>query len=341
MKRKTWGRTWTWVCALTLVGAPLLVLTAAFLNAKVSAPFWGASVCCWILGAVLIARWLVRPLALVRRVLEGSRADSPDHDNSIKSDPMIGELIELTRVIERQYEQEYTLEMLKKEAELGALQSQINPHFLYNTLDSIRGRLIGEGLSEESKIVESLSNLFRYSISPRTVYNTLEQELENVENYMRIMRYRFGDRLQYTVEVDEESPFIYHCELPKLTLQPLVENAIGHGMEKRAGGGKITVRASITEAGLAITVEDDGAGMEGELLDKLNHMFKTGTPAKPQSESGGIALYNVNERIRMRYGDRYGLTMYSGKGLGTQVNILLPVMLMPEGSAAGSARATP
>ncbi|MEG2623797.1 MAG: histidine kinase, partial [Clostridia bacterium] len=100
--------------------------------------------------------------------------------------------------LQNQREREYSLEMLKKEAELNALQSQINPHFLYNTLDSIRGQLVAEGMTDAADILEALSKLFRYSINPKTVYNTLEQELDNIDNYMRILHYRFGDRIAFS-----------------------------------------------------------------------------------------------------------------------------------------------
>ena len=328
---------WPLAAGLVLMAVPLVA--SAVGGGAGGWVVWTLSAVCWGAGALLVGLKLYRPLLRVRRALDGARADAARASlgQSVRGNPLAEELMQLVSTIERQYEQEYTLEMLKKEAELRALQSQINPHFLYNTLDSIRGRLIGEGLRQESQIVEALSNLFRYSINPNAVYNTLYQELENVENYMRIIRYRFGDRLSFAREIDDESGIIYHCELPKLTLQPLVENAIQHGMERRASGGLVTVRASISQMGLHICVQDNGGGVEAEKLDQLNRMFRTGAPVQSGSEGGGIALVNVSERIRMRYGEPYGLIMYSGEGLGTQVHILLPVQLMPDPARAAEA----
>ena len=332
----TWQNRLMIACTVILLGMPLaaLIYGWAVLNVPAQTQYKIGIVCSiasWVLGVVLVFLHVIWPLNQLRRALSGTKGFTGVRSDA---DPSMIELRRLIATIECQYEQEYQLEMLKKEAELNALQSQINPHFLYNTLDSIRGRLIGEGLREESQIVESLSNLFRYSISPKAVYNTLDQELENVENYMRIMRYRFGDRLRFIREIDESVPYIRHCELPKLTLQPIVENAILHGMEKRSDGGTITIRASITEAGLSICVEDNGVGMEPEVLDRLAIKFREGAPVQ-QPSGGGIALVNVHERIRMRYGENYGVAVYSDVGLGTQVNLLLPVMMMPEQTPDG------
>ncbi|MEG1515506.1 MAG: sensor histidine kinase [Clostridia bacterium] len=226
--------------------------------------------------------------------------------------------------LQNQREREYSLEMLKKEAELNALQSQINPHFLYNTLDSIRGQLVAEGMTDAADILEALSKLFRYSINPKTVYNTLEQELDNIDNYMRILHYRFGDRIAFSHVIEGDVAFVMNCEMPKLTLQPIVENAVQHGMEHREEDGRIVVRAAISEKGLHICVEDNGAGIAPERLDELNKKLSEGAPIQ-KTQGSGIALINVNERIRMLYGEYYGLYVYSDEGIGTEVHIWLPV----------------
>lgn len=235
--------------------------------------------------------------------------------------------VEMITEIKKKQEHEYSMEMLKKQAELNALQSQINPHFLYNTLDSIRGQLMMEGMCESADILESLSNLFRYSISLAT-YNTLEQELDNVENYMRIMRYRFGSRFTLFKKIDYSCDYILNCEIPKLTLQPIVENAIKHGLEKKESGGVIIIRAFISDAGLHISVEDNGVGINTTILDELNKKFSEGSPVQFANGSG-IALVNVNERIRLLYGDQYGLYVNSIENVGTEVHILLPARITP------------
>ena len=181
---------------------------------------------------------------------------------------MLSDVFHLVMQMYMHEEKEHKLEALKKEAELYALRSQINPHFLYNTLDSIRGQLIGNDLADVAEIIESLSNLFRYSIDSRTVYNTLEQELDNVRDYMRIMRFRLGDRVSFQVLIDPSEMFILNCEVPKLTLQPIVENAIEHGLAHTAGNGKIILRATAFEDRIAIVVSDNGGGIDPERLEK-------------------------------------------------------------------------
>lgn len=230
-------------------------------------------------------------------------------------------IFDLLRTMNSQREQRYSLEILKKQAELNALQSQINPHFLYNTLDSIRGQLMGAGIDSAAETIESLSNLFRYSINPKTVYNTLEQELENIKNYMNIITYRFGRRIQLRVMIDDER--ILDCEMPKLTLQPIIENSIHHGLGNRDRNGQITIRVFASDRGLHVQVSDNGVGISKDMLDELNHKFRNGSPIL-QTQGSGIALVNVNERIRMRYGEDYGLYVNSDTGVGTEVQILLP-----------------
>lgn len=241
---------------------------------------------------------------------------------------LINQVLELIERMNRQKEQEYSLEILKKQAELNALQSQINPHFLYNTLDSIRGQLLMEGIDDAADTLEALSNMFRYSINPKSIYNTLEQELENVNNYMSIITYRFGNRVQFRKVIDTSCSDIYNCEMPKMTLQPIIENAIQHGLEHKLKDGLITLRAFISEEKLYISVADNGVGISSDMLDELNRKFREGSPVE-RAQGSGIALVNVNERIRLLYGKAYGIYVNSDVGIGTEVHISLPVQLVP------------
>ena len=211
----------------------------------------------------------------------------------------------------------------QKNAELQAMEAQIDPHFLYNTLDSIRGQAIINGEKNIAVMLEALANFFRYSISGKENRVTFREEMINMENYIKIQNYRFQGR--FTVEVDESARDrdIQDCIVPKLMLQPIVENAILHGLEQKKEG-KVLITADVTEDVLLITVSDDGVGMSEEKLRQLNQALEQGYLNKKSKSTHGIALPNVHSRIRTFFGEEYGITVYSTEGKGTDVEILLP-----------------
>ena len=148
---------------------------------------------------------------------------------------------------------------------------------------------------------------------------------------MRIITYRFGGRIRFREVIDDDCAYILNCEMPKLTLQPIIENAIQHGLETRKQDGLITVRAFVHQQGLHIQVSDNGIGIPQDALDELNRRLREGSPIL-KTQGSGIGLVNVNERIRMLYGGDYGLYVNSDVGIGTEVHILLPVQLIPASS---------
>lgn len=214
--------------------------------------------------------------------------------------------------------------LLRQQAELDALQSQINPHFLYNTLDSIRGQALAEGAEDIANMTEALSTFFRYSISNRSNVVTLEEELENIRSYFMIQQFRFNNR--FRLEMPEfPKDLLEACRLPKLTLQPILENTILHGMEGKIGQGVITLRVEQTGNRTLITVSDDGAGMREETLLRLQAKLRDEEPVPLERKQGsGIALPNVNRRIKLLFGPEYGVRIMSTLGLGTDVEISLP-----------------
>lgn len=237
-----------------------------------------------------------------------------------------GESLELAQVIRSYARRVNELDLLKKQAENDALQSQINPHFLYNTLDTIRSQALEDGSVDTAEMIECLSHIFRYSIDQKKSLLTFEDELENVNDYLKIQQYRFENRFTVRYQVDREDIALMDTRIPKLTLQPLVENAIKHGLEGYVEGGCITIRAYTTKKFLYIQVEDNGAGMNAETVKALNASLAADTADAEagQSVQGGIALHNVNRRIKFHYGNAYGLTIASDEGGGTQVEICLP-----------------
>lgn len=222
---------------------------------------------------------------------------------------------------------EDTLKLSVEQSKYLALQNQINPHFLYNTLDAIRADVLEAGIRDVAKTVEALSNFFGYSITNMDKYGMLMEEIENVKDYMTIQQYRFGDKLKLTIE-NRGDDDVFEYMIPRMTLQPLVENAIYHGLEGRTKMGTVSLRIHNTDQMLVISVMDDGIGMDAITVDKLNaSMGRAGSAYTGAGQKkGGIALKNVNSRIRLLFGDDYGLQIFSQKNVGTDIRIRIPVV---------------
>lgn len=216
-----------------------------------------------------------------------------------------------------------------KMAEYLALQNQINPHFLYNALESIRGDMLEEGNMEIAETLEALSVYFRYSVSGTGKMVTLEDELENIEYYCIVQKYRFGSNIQMEIKYAEDVPGILKIQMPKLILQPVVENAIFHGLEKKIGGGKITVQIETTEARLLIDVTDDGQGIPEDNLQRINESLKNALRESKdsisESKHKGVALLNIAKRLQILYGPQYGIHIFSKEHAGTCVRLTMPL----------------
>lgn len=240
------------------------------------------------------------------------------------------EIEEVTKKVEEIMNMDELFNATKKQAQYLALQNQINPHFLYNTLEGIRGETLNAGLENVAKMAEALATFFRYTISNVENLVTLEDELTNVNNYYIIQRYRFGERLSLNVECDTENEIeIMSYKLPKLTLQPIVENAIYHGIERKIGNGNVNIKIETTATRLIITISDNGIGITEDRLREINDKLNRTTLEyiKPDSEThSGIAAVNVNNRIKLLFGEEYGICMYSTSNVGTDVEITLPLI---------------
>lgn len=218
------------------------------------------------------------------------------------------------------------LKASKKQAQYLALQNQINPHFLYNTLEGIRSEAVIAGLDVVADMTEALARFFRYTISKVENLVTLEEELGNIRTYFSIQQFRFGERLHLKIEYPQEETDILKCRLPKLTLQPIVENAIIHGLEQKVEDGELRILIHRTEKRLIVQLSDNGIGIEKEVLMRLQDALAKTTYASVDSRrEGGIALLNVNNRIRLLFGEEYGLVIHSVRNCGTDVTVTLPV----------------
>lgn len=214
-------------------------------------------------------------------------------------------------------------EILQKQIEYSALQNQINPHFLYNTLESIRGQAVMNDQDEIAEMTEKLSQYFRYCISTRGDFVRIFDEIQNVKNYFFIMRYRFEDRFEMSIHIEDESVLQYY--IPKMTFQPIVENAIFHGLEHVIENGNLAIRIFNTDKKITIVVQDDGIGMDEETLANLMHKINGDFVANSTiSSRNGIALTNVNARLKLYLGEGYGINIHSTLNRGTDVTITIP-----------------
>lgn len=221
------------------------------------------------------------------------------------------------------------LDIKKKQAEINALQSQINPHFLFNTMESIRMNLLKKGDHETSEIIQKFAKLLRKSIDWSSDSITLQQEMEIVKNYLEIQNYRYRDKFKYEIEIPCES---YQFIIPKFTLQPIVENAICHGLEMKEGTGKLQIRAQTVESGFEIIVRDDGVGMNENQLMKVREQIYGG---QVSGSNAGIGLINVQHRLELCYGEGHGISINSAENVGTEVKILLPAVGHEKGNMDG------
>lgn len=211
----------------------------------------------------------------------------------------------------------------KRKQEFDTLQSQINPHFLYNTLDIIVWMIENEKPDQAVKAVTALARFFRISLSRGKSIITVKDELEHVRNYLMIQHMRFKNRFSYTIEAEDE---VLELASLKLMLQPLVENAIYHGMEFMDGDGEIFISAWKEGEDLYLKVSDNGLGMTEEQVARLF----SDTPHTGSSRGSGIGVKNVNERIRLYFGSEYGLSIESEPDEGTVVTIHLPAVSYSE-----------
>ena len=197
--------------------------------------------------------------------------------------------------------------------ELGVLQSQINPHFLYNTLDTIVWMAEFDDSEKVIQVTKALAKFFRLSLNGGEEMTTIDKELDHVRQYLIIQKERYGDQLKFTLDARDD---LLETSVPKIILQPLVENAIYHGIRPKGDTGLIKVKCQEDQDVLILSVEDDGVGFD---------------PSKDQRDRdkvrlGGVGIKNVHDRIRLKYGPEYGLSVQSEVGVGTRVEIKMPLL---------------
>lgn len=282
-----------------------------------------------IINLIYLQKWIYKPIkTIIEKLEQVDRGNETltDFEAEIASIPFLMDLNPIIKHYVSLKISRNNAEIFTKQTELTALQSQINPHFLYNTLDTIRGQAMCDDNIEVAKMIETLASFFRYSISRKGNLVTLRDELNNINNYMRIQQYRFNHRFSMEFVIDDENTAAYDYYVPRLILQPIVENAIIHGLEETTEGAQVVIEVDVAED-LIITVSDNGKGMSLKELDALNsriHSETTGLVEENKNHGTGIALPNINKRIQILFGEKYGLNVYSSEGCGTDVVLILP-----------------
>ena len=271
-----------------------------------------------VLGMIisLLLAWSVtQPLKQLSEEMGRIKSGNLDSKIESKRKDEVGILIdsynymigEIKRLVNEVYEEK----MAQKTAEIKALQAQINPHFLYNTLDTVNWMLLDRGEDDISDIILNLGDLMKYSISGSNNLVPLREEIKYVRSYLEIQKCRMEDRLDYSISVADNC---IECKCPKLLLQPIVENAIKHGIEPLARSGRIEIEAFLGRGGLNILIKDNGKGMEEEEIENII------------SGNANIGLNNVMKRIKLLYGQEYGLHIQSQKNEGTEVDLSIPAL---------------
>ncbi|MEF2879461.1 MAG: histidine kinase [Blautia sp.] len=229
---------------------------------------------------------------------------------------MIGtEYNKMAENIETLIEKVYKMELTQKQAELEFLQMQINPHFLYNALDTISWMALGKGNGEISEMSIALAELLRATIKNES-FIPLQEEMTTVKDYLFIQEQRFGDKISVSYQVEERAS---RCQVPNFILQPLIENAIIHGLEPKIGNGRLSVKISIREKRLFFVIEDDGVGMTEEEIGKLYESCKA------EDTKQSIGLKNVYRRLLLCYGEESRLNIQSKQNEGTKIYFSIPL----------------
>lgn len=216
--------------------------------------------------------------------------------------------------LKAQMEDARTRQEILRKTELALLQAQINPHFLYNTMDTIIWLIEAEKTQEAVEMVSNLSGFFRHSLNRGEDVISLEEEERHVRSYLQIQHVRYKDILEYTVDID---PKLHHVMLPKLTLQPLVENALYHGIKLKRSVGHIRISAWQEGDSVFLEVSDNGVGMSREKLNQLRREMD-------REERAGFGFAAVNQRLQLQFGSASGLTVTSREGIGTIVTARIP-----------------
>lgn len=231
---------------------------------------------------------------------------------------MVRNINDLMNEVQESNRQKNAIEMKQNEIKFKMMASQINPHFLFNALESIRMKALVRGQSDISQVVRLLGKMMRKNLEVGSGMISLESELETVNCYLVIQKFRYDDRLSYELHVDSRANLI---QIPPLIIQPLVENSVIHGLENRIDGGVVQVNIHIEDRHLKVQVSDNGTGISKERLHDIIRMLDS----KDDYETNNIGMRNIDLRLKLTYGPEYGLSIASQTGVGTQISFSIPI----------------
>lgn len=273
---------------------------------------------------LIISNIVTKPLRKLNEAINDVSEGNFDQQVEVLTHDEVGEVAEcfnrMVLAIKELIDKNYVITLQEKESELAALQAQINPHFLYNTLDTIVWLIEGGMTDDAVEMISSLSIFFRTSLSKGNDIIPLSEEKRHTLSYLEIQQFRYRDILEFELSIPKELDGI---QVPKLSIQPLAENALYHGIKNRRGKGKITITGREEADAIVLTVSDNGQGMTPERLHEVQEAIRTG-------ERAGFGLAAVAERIALYYGPGYGMTISSKEGEGTTVELRLGKNIQPK-----------
>ncbi|WP_139991549.1 sensor histidine kinase [Paenibacillus paridis] len=278
-----------------------------------------------IVVATLLAWRTATPIVTLARSMQGlgliKETELPQTTRVDEIGLLETKLYNMSYRIREHIKTEYSMNLEKKTAELKALQAQINPHFLQNTLQMIGSMLFTKKPIESYEIIRSLSDMFRYVIRDPNDLATLKAEMDHLNNYLLIQKQRFSSRLTFSIDIDETAMI---CRIPKLTLQPIVENAFMHGLENKSGDWHLQIRINCEQETVKIQISDNGVGMSEAKLTSLQKRLHNQT-GQLWTHGNRIGIQNVATRIQMHFGASFGIAMESELNKGTTVTVIIPM----------------
>jgi two-component system, sensor histidine kinase YesM len=275
------------------------------------------------IGLLLILSYLVsdrftKPIKKLMNLMHRAENENYRVVSDIESNDEVGDLSKSFNIMMKKFLEN---QVLRKETEIYALQQQINPHFLYNTLESIKSLAISNRNSDIRLIAEKLGTMFRYSIIRDNKMVCIKDEINHIENYIAIQKIRYEERFDVVYDVDEK---IYDYQTLKFILQPIVENSIYHGIENLTENGLITIKGYFENDAVVFEIIDNGGGMDDIELEQLNKYISGEIFSISYKKTKSIGLRNIQERIHLFFGDDYGIQVFSKKEKGTMVKIKIP-----------------
>lgn len=274
-----------------------------------------------LVAAIIISKSITNPMEKLKQNMIKISKGSTDIDYDLNSKDEVQVLadvfFDMLDDLEKSADKRNLLEKEKRDAEFKTLQSQINPHFLYNTLDTISWKALEYDDKEVYKMVSSLSDFFRISLSEGEDFISLKDEVKHVKSYLDIQKIRYKNKLDFNIYLD---PSLSNALIVKMILQPLVENSIFHGLKEKRYVGEIKISILKSKEFININILDNGIGIDEKKLHIINKKIKT------NSYSDSYGLFNINERLRLIYGEKYSLKIKSSQGKYTLVNIKIPLV---------------